>query len=95
MAVFFKLFSSFIKLNLSSYKKKSMAGELMGHRGETTILILLNGHSIKLASTFLSPYPFISAAFRLKRNFLVDGILLQKLTSGLSTETKYLWSAPP
>lgn len=66
MAVFFKLFSSFIKLNLSRYKKKSMAGELMGHRGETTILSLLNGHSIKLASTFLSPSPFISAAFRLR-----------------------------
>lgn len=36
-----------------------MAGELMGHRGETTILILLNGHSIKLASTFLSPFPLL------------------------------------
>lgn len=43
-----------------------MAGELIGHKGETTILILLNGHSIKLASTFLSSNSFISAAFRLR-----------------------------
>lgn len=44
-----------------------MAGELMGPRGETTMLIQLRGHSDKLASMILPPQPVINAAYRLTR----------------------------
>lgn len=51
-----------------------MVEEFIGLKGEPTAIILLNGHGIKLPTTFLSLYPQVSVALRPHhRSIFVDG----------------------
>lgn len=48
----------------SKCSQEPMVRELTGHKGEPTIIILLNGYRFKLLSELISLYPTINAALR-------------------------------
>lgn len=77
--------------------QEPMAVELKDTRGETVIVILLNGHSIKVTSKFISmPTDLCSSQTSSEIFYFVQWIgyrLTQKLIASQNSENNSLWSA--
>lgn len=69
---------------------KLLVGQVIGHRGEHTTIILLNVHTVKSTLSDLSLYPQINASLKLYHFFCSKWQVTQRLPSGHCSENKRL-----